>query len=100
MEIDLILEDAVEVMAVEVKTTLTIEAVSDFLDDLKEFTEFFPLYKSYHVYGVVAGLDVSADVERYATRRGLFVLRVTGEGMVQIANDAQFQPRDFGVAGG
>jgi hypothetical protein len=45
----------------------------------------------------VAGLEVGADVARYAVRRGLFVLRITGEGLLQIENDAAFQPRDFGV---
>lgn len=97
MEIDLILENSVEVMVVEVKTTLTVEAVSEFLDDLHQFLDFFPLYRGYRLYGVVAGLEVSADVARYAYRRGLFVLRITGEGMVQIDNDDHFQPRDFGL---
>ena len=98
LEIDLILEDAVEVVAVEVKSVLTIEAVNDFLVDLGEFAEFFPTYKSYRIYGAVAGLEVAADVERYATRRGLFVLRVTGNEMVQITNSDTFQPRNFGNA--
>lgn len=95
MEIDLILEDGAEVIVIEVKTVLTAEHVSDFLADLGQFLDFFPLYRGYHLYGVVAGLEVSADVARYAARRGLFVLRITGEGLVQLANDAAFQPRDF-----
>jgi hypothetical protein len=97
MEIDLILEDGSEVMVGEVKTVLTAEHVSDFLEDLAQFLDFFPAYRGYHLYGVVAGLEVGADVARYAVRRGLFVLRITGEGLLQIENDAAFQPRDFGV---
>jgi hypothetical protein len=96
MEIDLILEDQTEVIAIEVKSIMTVEHISDFLDDLAFFTDFFPLYKGYQLYGAVAGLDVSEDVERYAYRRGLFVLRVTGDDMVQITNDDRFHPRDFG----
>ena len=97
MEIDLILEDGAEVMVVEVKTVLSAEHVSDFLDDLGRFLDFFPLYRGYRLYGAVAGLEVATDVARYATRRGLFVLRITGEGLVQIENDATFQPHDFGT---
>ncbi|MEZ4728029.1 MAG: hypothetical protein R3E79_12940 [Caldilineaceae bacterium] len=95
MEIDLILEDQTEVVVVEVKSIMTVEHISDFLSDLAVFTDFFPLYKGYHIYGAVAGLDVSEDVARYAYRRGLFVLRVAGNDMVQIDNDEDFRPRDF-----
>jgi hypothetical protein len=97
LEIDLILEDQTEVVVVEVKSVLTVEAISDFLVDVESFTAFFPLYQGYQIYGAVAGLDVSADVARYAVRRGLFVLAVTGEGIVSIQNATNFTPRDFGV---
>lgn len=96
MEIDIILEDGNEVVPIEVKSTLTAEAVNEFLADLNEFTDYFPVYKSYRVYGAVAGLDVPQDVERYALRRGLFVLRVSGDEMVEIVNDDEFIPRNFG----
>jgi hypothetical protein len=99
MEIDLILEDQTEVVVVEIKSVMTLEAIQDFLVDLDGFTNFFPLYRGYQIYGAVAGLDVSEDVARHAYRRGLFVLRVSGEDMVQIHNDAKFIPRDFGIAG-
>lgn len=95
MEINIILEDGNEVVAVEVKSTLTLEAVNEFLLDLHEFNQFFPLYKDYRIYGAVAGLDISSEVERYAYRKGLFVLRVTGEEMIQITNDEKFIPQDF-----
>lgn len=96
MEIDLILEDSTEVVVGEVKSTLGIEEVNAFLADLAEFTDFFPLYRNYQIYGAVAGLDVPAEVARYAYRRGLFVLAVTGEGFVTIQNDQKFRPHNFG----
>ena len=34
---------------------------------------------------------------RYAYRRGLFVLSVGGDDMVQLLNDVGFRLRDFGV---
>ncbi|MFN8490390.1 MAG: hypothetical protein U0350_22570 [Caldilineaceae bacterium] len=97
MEIDLILENSREVIVGEVKSVLKIEDVNAFLDDLAEFTNFFPLYQGYQIYGAVAGLEIPAAVARYAYRRGLFVLAVTGEGMVTIQNDDKFLPHDFGV---
>lgn len=96
MEIDLILEDSMEVIVGEVKSTLGLEEVNAFLADLAEFTTFFPLYRGYQIYGAVAGLEVPAEVARYAYRRGLFVLAVTAEDFVTIQNDSKFRPRNFG----
>lgn len=96
MEIDLILEDETEIVVGEVKTTLSVEAIDDFLVDLADFTRFFPRYHTYHIYGVVAALDTPQDVVRYAYRRGLYVVNVTGAELVQILNDDSFRPRDFG----
>lgn len=95
MEVDLILEDGSEVVVVEVKSSLGVEDVKDFLADLSEFTDYFPIYRGHTIYGAVAGLKIADGADRYAYRRGLFVLRVGGEGMVEILNDAHFQPRDF-----
>lgn len=96
MEIDLLLENTNEAIAVEVKSQLTVEWINDFLDKLAEFHHFFPKYKGYRLYDAVAGLNVAQDVSRYAYRRGLFVLSVAGKDMVQILNDAKFSPHDFG----
>lgn len=97
MEIDLIIKDSSEVIVGEVKSVLKIEDINAFLTDLAEFTNFFPLYQGNQIYGAVAGLEVPAAVARYAYRRGLFVLAITGEGMVTIQNDDKFRPHNFGV---
>ncbi len=98
MEINIILKDQTEVIPIEVRTTLSVEDVNDFLDDLAVFADFFPLYRDMRVYSAVAGLDIPTDVAKYACRRGLFVISVSGTEMVQILNDESFRPRDFGVA--
>ncbi|MBX3015305.1 MAG: hypothetical protein KF832_27545 [Caldilineaceae bacterium] len=95
MEIDLLLENTNEAIAVEVKSQLTVELVNDFLSDLAEFPHFFPKYSHYRLYGAVAGLNIPQDVARYAYRRGLFILSVTGNDMVHILNDEKFIPYDF-----
>jgi hypothetical protein len=95
MEVDLILEDGSDLVVVEVKSKLTIEAVDDLLADLAQFTDYFPGYRGYAIYGAVAGLHITESADRYAYRRGLFVLTVGGEGMVQMLNDDKFKPRNF-----
>lgn len=98
MEVDLLLENSTEAIVIEVKSTLRVSDVKDFLDDLAEFFDFFPRYRTYRVYAGVAGLDIVEDADRYAYRQGLFVLNMTGEGVVQIKNDATFLPKNFAQA--
>ncbi|MEM7131084.1 MAG: DUF3782 domain-containing protein [Chloroflexota bacterium] len=96
MEVDLLLENETEAIAVEVKSSFSIEDVSDFLEEMAQFFHYFSRYQGYKLYGAVAGLDIGSDVTKYAYRRGLFVISITGNNLVQILNDEMFQPRDFG----
>ncbi len=96
MELDLLLENGDTVVVVEVKSRLKRDDVDRFLERLAKFLEFFSRYRGYRVYGGVAGLDVSADVARYAYRQGLFVINAVGDGVAQILNDEGFSPKDFG----
>ncbi|MFQ5611132.1 MAG: DUF3782 domain-containing protein [Anaerolineae bacterium] len=98
MELDLLLENQGEVIVLEVKSTLRVSDVNDFLADMARFLDFFPRYRDYRVYAGVAGLDIVEGVDRYAYRQGLFVLGVVGDGVVQIKNDLDFKPRDFAAS--
>jgi hypothetical protein len=95
MEIDLILENEQDVVVIEVKSNLKVQDVNDFLEDLHHFLHFFPKYANRRIYGAVAGLNIEEDADRYAYRRGLFVLGLVGDGIVQIKNDRRFRPHDF-----
>jgi hypothetical protein len=95
LELDLVLENEGEVVILEVKSALRVQDIQDFLADLNQLLDFVPRYRSYKVYAGVAGLDIMEDADRYAYRQGLFVLTFTGEGVVQIKNDPDFQPKDF-----
>ncbi len=97
MEIDLLLVDGDALVAVEVKTTLKVEDVREFLDDLAAFPSFFPEYRGFRLYGAVAALSIEEQADRFAYRQGLFVLTVGREGLVVLRNDAAFRPRDFGA---
>lgn len=98
MEIDLLLEDETELVVVEVKSTLKVADVQEFLDDLADFLRFFPRYRGMNIYGAVAGLTIDENADRYAYRQGLFVLGMSGDNMVSILNDERFRPTDFGAA--
>ena len=39
--------------------------------------------------------ETQAEVARYAYRQGLYVLSITGDGLVQILNDDKFRPHDY-----
>ncbi len=57
---------------------------------------YFTRFAGRHIYGAIARLEFAADADRYAYRQGLFVLGLTGDGLVQIQNSDQFQPTNFG----
>ena len=95
-EFDILLEVTTDLVVIEVKSTLRVEDVNDFLDDLDRFQDFFPRYEGYNIYGAVAGLNIAEDADRYAYKRGLYVLKVSGEGLVTIVNDTAFRARIFG----
>jgi hypothetical protein len=96
LEIDLLLENSRQTVLVEVKSTVRIGDIDDLLADLERFPRFSPRHAGRHTYGAVAGLSFAEGADRYAYRKGLFVLGIVGEGLVRIRNDANFRPKDFG----
>lgn len=94
-EIDLILTNDTELVAIEVKTTLTVADINEFLQDLADFTTYFPVYRNFRIYGAVAAINIAENADRYAYKQGLFVLTLTGDDLVEIRNDARFRPLDF-----
>ncbi|HLC15699.1 MAG TPA: hypothetical protein VJL89_05680 [Thermodesulfovibrionia bacterium] len=97
MEIDLVLPNETDVIAVEVKTTLKVEDVQDFLDKLGQFMDFFPKYKGHRIYGAVAALKIEEESDIFACKKGLFVLKVGKEGLIEMMNDDKFRPKTFGI---
>ena len=54
-----------------------------------------PVYRSAHVLGGLAYLHAVSEADRHAARQGLFIIGLTGDGLMEIRNDAGFQPRHF-----
>ncbi|NEQ30959.1 MAG: hypothetical protein F6K04_08140 [Leptolyngbya sp. SIO4C5] len=91
MEIDVFAVNGASAVAIEVKSRLSQRDVDEFVETLSRFKQAFPHYGSYQIYGAVAAIEIDADVDRYAYRRGLFVIQQSGE-TVEIANGDAFSP--------
>ena len=95
MEVDILATNDDSVIAIEVKTTLKVEDVNYFIGKLERLFEFFPKYKGMKLYGAVAGIRIEEAADKYAYRKGLFVLTLSGENMVVILNDEKFKPKEW-----
>ena len=93
-EYDIIATNGKEIVVVEVKTTLRVQHIKYFLEDLKKFTVRLPDFKGKTVYGAVAYLRAEEESARYAERQGLFVIRATGNSS-GIINQKDFKPKAF-----
>ena len=94
MEVDILGINKEWVVAVEVKTTLKVEDVVEHQERLDRFKEFFHEYADRKVLGAVAGMRMEEGADRYAYRRGFFVLAQSGESVIML-NDEKFRPRTW-----
>jgi hypothetical protein len=94
LEIDVLVVNQGHVLAVEVKSSLTVADVKKFVADLERFDTFFPEYADMQLYGAVAGIGIESEADVYASRQGLFVLAESGDGVV-ILNDGNFVPKSW-----
>ena len=100
-EFDLLAVNGDELVVVETKTTLFTKDVVAFVEKLKKFKSYFPLYKNHRVYGAVAFMgEGRTDKGKAAVRAeeaGLFVIKSPegAPGMAILANAEGFQPRQF-----
>ena len=92
LEIDVLVVNQGHVLAVEAKSSLSVEDVKNFIADLHRFGSFFPEYAQDQIYGAVAGIGIESQADVYASRQGLFVLTESGDG-IQILNPEEFVPK-------
>jgi hypothetical protein len=92
MEVDILAVNGDVTVVVEVKSRLTKEDVDDFCESLQRFKQAFPERVNHQIYGAVAAIEFVKDIDRYAYRKGLFVIRQCGDS-VELANDGSFQLR-------
>jgi hypothetical protein len=92
IEVDLLVVDTTQAVAIEVKSKLTQRDVDEHLERLGKFKRLLPRYENIQLLGAVAAMVAPLEVARYAYRQGLFVITQSGEDLV-ILNDAKFQPK-------
>jgi hypothetical protein len=90
IEIDLLVVNDTDVIAIECKSSLSIDDVNEHLKRLEKLKRLLPAYANKQVMGAVTGMVIPDNVAHYAYRQGLFVIAQTG-GHLAIRNDAQFQ---------
>jgi hypothetical protein len=77
-EVDLLLSNGTEVMAVEIKTTLSMGWVKEHiekLDTLREFEKYTKI-QGKKLLGAVAGVFINDEAREYAKKRGLYVIEI------------------------
>lgn len=94
LEIDLLVVNGTEAVAIEVKSKLSQADVDEHIERLGKIKRFMPRFANTRILGAVAALVIPADVARYAYRQGIFVIAQAGNDMV-IMNDQKFQPRNW-----
>jgi len=96
-EIDILLVNTNIAVAVEVKSTLTREDVDEHLERLERIRQVAPKLfnlSGMTIYGAVAGMVTENGADRYAYKKGLFVLKQKGN-IVEIVNDDKFVPSEW-----
>ena len=94
-EFDIISVNHSEVVVTESKTALKIKDVDLFLIKLDRFTDYIPEYKEKKIYGAVAFLQAHQSSDRYAEKKGLFVIKAAGGNIPNIINKKNFKPKCF-----
>lgn len=93
-EIDIVARNGIEIVAVEVKTTLKAKDVDEFLYKLDNFTYFFPGQKGKKIYGAMAYLKIHQNADMYAKKQGLFTIKAVGNS-AYMTNAKSFKPKIF-----
>ena len=92
LEIDLLVVNDKDTVAIECKSNLSIDDVNEHLERLEKIKRLIPRYKDNRILGAVAGMMIPANVTSYAIRKGLYVIGQNGEHL-ELQNDASFKAK-------
>ncbi|MBK6571340.1 MAG: hypothetical protein IPO72_07495 [Saprospiraceae bacterium] len=93
-EFDIIAKNGSEIVIVEVKSTLNVQVVKDFLDELSQVRDWLEEYKDFKLYGAVAFLTADEESPLFSERQGLFVIKATGDSAILVNKD-DFRPKEW-----
>ena len=91
IEIDLMVVNDIDLVAVECKSNLKQQDIEEHLARLSKIKRLMPKYANSRVMGAVAAMVIPDNVARYAFSKGLFVIGQSGEHL-EIRNGAGFKP--------
>ena len=94
-EIDILGINGEYAVVIEAKSRLSVDDVNEHIKRCQNFKSFFPEYKDRKVIGAVAGIKIDTGADRYAYKKGLFVIAQSGE-TVKILNNKNFMPECWG----
>jgi hypothetical protein len=79
MEIDVALCDTTTAVIVEVKSHCDSRDINHFLSQMEHCKEWYPDFADKELRVAVAAVDYAPGAEKYAQRKGVYVLKLTGE---------------------
>ena len=93
-EIDLLVINNNNVVAIECKSNLSHDDVNEHLARLQKIKRFMPRFETSNILGAVAGMVIPDNVAKYAIRQGLYVIGQSGE-QLALRNDLEFTPKSW-----
>ena len=93
-EFDIIAINGTDAVIVEVKTSLNVKYVKEFIEKMKIIKEILPIYRPFNIKGAMAYLRQNEQSEIYAQSKGLFTIKATGDSAI-ITNQKDFKPKDW-----
>ncbi len=93
-EFDVIAECDGYVLVNETKSSLKASDIPKLKKTIRQFREYFPVYKDMKIIGSLATLDVDGSLVKYASREGILILAV-GDELMDVKNEPGFKPAIF-----
>ena len=94
LEIDLLVVNDKDTVAIECKSNLSIDDVNEHLERLAKIKRLIPRYRDNKIIGAVAGMIIPENVAIYAMKKGLYVIGQNGEHLV-LSNPITFAPNTW-----
>jgi hypothetical protein len=95
-EVDALLENGDKVMAVEIKTTPTIDDIHDHLERMEKLRRYADAHRDNRTYlGAMAGVVFSNSEKVYALKKGLYVIEPSGDTFTIIEPNGPYHPREW-----
>jgi len=92
IEVDLLVVNDNDVVAIECKSTLSIDDVNEHVIRLEKLKRLLPRFADSRVMGAVTGMVIPDNVAAYAYKQGFFVIAQSGDHLL-IRNGEGFRPR-------